>query len=128
MKTCFHSHFYANFQEFYEGQLKQQICNSFLLLILIYLKLQSSSFRLYQFFPILMVQMLFSQIQQAPGPDFRLVGKSPIYTGSGGQGFKLFSCACAIRERSCRLLDSRSRDYGFESHRRHYVVSLSKTH
>ena len=25
MKTCFHSHFYANFQEFYEGQSKQQI-------------------------------------------------------------------------------------------------------
>ena len=32
----FHSHFYANFQEFYEGQLKQQICYSFILLILIF--------------------------------------------------------------------------------------------
>ena len=32
-------------------------------------------FRQYQFFPILMVQMLFPQIQQAPGPVFRMVGK-----------------------------------------------------
>ena len=30
----------------------------------------------YQFFQNLMVQMFFSQIQQAPGPDFRMVGKS----------------------------------------------------
>ena len=30
----------------------------------------------YQFFPILMVQMLFPRIQQAPGPNFRTVGKS----------------------------------------------------
>ena len=30
----------------------------------------------YQYFPILMVQILFSQIQKAPGPDFRTVGKS----------------------------------------------------
>ena len=27
-------------------------------------------------FPILMAQMIFSQFQQAPGPDFRKVGKS----------------------------------------------------
>ena len=37
-KTCFHSHFYAHFQEFYEGQSKQQICYSFILLVSIYLK------------------------------------------------------------------------------------------
>ena len=30
----------------------------------------------YQFSPILMFQMLFSHIEQAPGPDFRMVGKS----------------------------------------------------
>ena len=30
----------------------------------------------YQFFPILLVQMLFSQIEQALGPDLRMVGKS----------------------------------------------------
>ena len=75
MKTCFHSHFYANFHEIYEGQLKQQICYSFIMLILIYLKWRPSSFRQYQFFPIVMVQMLLYQIQQAPGPDFRMVGK-----------------------------------------------------
>ena len=34
--------FYANFREFHEGQLKQQICYSFILLILIYLKWQFS--------------------------------------------------------------------------------------
>ena len=50
---------------FYERQLKQQIFYSFKLLILIYQ---------YQFFPILMVKMLFSQIQQASGPNFRMVG------------------------------------------------------
>ena len=33
MKTCFHLHFYANFHKFYEGQLKQQIRYSFILLI-----------------------------------------------------------------------------------------------
>ena len=39
MKTCFHSHFYANFHEFYEGQL---ICYSFILLISIHLKWRPS--------------------------------------------------------------------------------------
>ena len=33
----------------------------------------------YQFFPILMVQMLFLQNQQASGPDLRTVGK-PLKT------------------------------------------------
>ena len=40
------------------------------------LKLRSRSFRLRQVFQTLMVKMHFSQIQQAPGPDFRKVGKS----------------------------------------------------
>ena len=46
------------------------------------LQLCTASFNLfkmavqYQFFPILMVQMLFSQNQQVPGSDFRTVGKS----------------------------------------------------
>ena len=38
-KNMFSCTFYANFHEFYEGQLKQQICYSFILLILIYLNL-----------------------------------------------------------------------------------------
>ena len=48
------------FMSFYGGQLKQQICYSFTLLIshLIHLK-----WRLSSIFPDLMVQMLFSQIQ-----------------------------------------------------------------
>ena len=58
-----HSHFYAIFHEFYEEQLKQQICYSFILLIshivLIHLEWRSSSFRLHQIFPSLMVQMQF---------------------------------------------------------------------
>ena len=47
-----------------------------------YVKLYTAKFNLfkmvvqYQFFPILMVQMLFSPNQQAQGPDFRMVGKS----------------------------------------------------
>ena len=65
---CFHSHFYANFHEFYEGQL---MCYNFILLFNLF-KMAVQ----YNFSPILMVQMLFSQIQQAPGPDFRMVGKS----------------------------------------------------
>ena len=68
------------FMSFNGGQIKQQTCYSFTLLIsymvLIHLKKRSSSFRLHQDFPILMVQMLFPQIQQGPGPDFRKVGKS----------------------------------------------------
>ena len=52
MKTCFHSHFYANLMSFYEEQIKQQmlytanILSSFKSI----LKWQSSSFRLHQFF------------------------------------------------------------------------------
>ena len=68
------------FMSFYEGQLKQQICYSFTLLIscmvLINLKWRSSSFRLHQVFQILMVQMLFPEIQQAPPClNLRYVGK-----------------------------------------------------
>ena len=33
-----------------------------------------------------------------------------------------------LRERSGRVLDSRPRDARFEPHRRHFIVSLSKTH
>ena len=81
MKKCFHSHFHASFHEFfYDRELKQQICYSFTMLFpymfLIHLKWWSGSFRLHQVFPILMVQMFFPQIQQAPGPNFRKVGKS----------------------------------------------------
>ena len=60
------------FMSFYGGQLKQQICYSFILLIsymvLIHLKRRSSSFRLYQVFPILMVQMLFPKFNRPLAP------------------------------------------------------------
>ena len=61
MKTCFHSHFNAIFQEFLWWAIKE---TDMLKLYtanfsLIHLKLRSSSS-----FPILMDQMLFSQIQQ----------------------------------------------------------------
>ena len=69
MKT-FHSHFYANFYEFLKGNPSN-----------IYVKNAVQ----YQFSPILKVQMLFPQIQQAPGPSFRMLGKSLVsllnYTG-----------------------------------------------
>ena len=67
MKTCFHSHFYANFCEINATNILQLHTANF------------SLFKMavqYQFFPILMVQLFFPQIQQAPGPDFRTVGKS----------------------------------------------------
>ena len=54
------------FMYFYGGQLKQLYTTNFLYVFNPF----SSSF------PNLMVQMLFFQIQQAPGPDFRKVGKS----------------------------------------------------
>ena len=47
--------------------------------LLINLKWWSCSFELHQVFPTLMVQMIFSQIQMAPGPDFREVGKSFLF-------------------------------------------------
>ena len=68
MKTCFIHIFMQIFMSFYDGQLKQQICYSF-----------TGSPVLsdwIKFFPILMVKMLFSQIKQTPGPDFRKVGES----------------------------------------------------
>ena len=72
---------------FYGGQLKQQIYYSFTMLIsymvLNAFKWWSNSFRLYQVFPILMVQMLFPQIQQVP--DFRKIGKSLALNCCGGQ-------------------------------------------
>ena len=48
-------------------------------MFLIHLKLRSSSFRLHQIFPILMIQILLPQIQQAPGPKFRKIGKSLFF-------------------------------------------------
>ena len=73
METCFHSHFCAFFQSFYGGQLKQQTCYSFILLI---------SFMVFNPFEMA-VQIFktasslpnfdgpnafFPQIQQDPGP------------------------------------------------------------
>ena len=46
------------------------------------LKWRSSFFRLILVFPILIAQMIFSQIQQAPGPDFRKVRKIADFTAS----------------------------------------------
>ena len=73
------------FMSFYKVQFKQQICYSFILLIfymvfIIHFEWRPSSFRLHKVFPILMVQMLFLQIQQATDPDFRKVGKSISHT------------------------------------------------
>ena len=68
--------FNENFHVFYEGQLKQQICYSFKLLIS---NIHHFNLKWWQFFytycikfsHFLVVQNLFSQIQQAPGPNFR---------------------------------------------------------
>ena len=66
----------------------------------------------YQFFPILIIQMPFSQT------DFRTVGKSLV----------IFITIMGEQWLSGRVLDWRLKDYGFEPHRRHCVVSLSKTY
>ena len=52
------------------------------LFLLIRLKWWSGSFRLHQVFPILMDQMLFSQIQSAPGPQLQKGKKIPEYVVS----------------------------------------------
>ena len=68
------------FMSFYEGKLGQQICysstrpcffNQFKMVVQFF-----ETVRPHQVFPILMVSMIFSQIQQAPCPNFKKVGKS----------------------------------------------------
>ena len=67
--------FYAMFHSFIGGQLKQQICYSITLLTS-YMALNPFKIVAVQ---NLMVQMLFPQIQQAPGQLFRNVGKSLMF-------------------------------------------------
>ena len=55
------------FMSYFGGQLKQQIFYSFILLIS-YIWFIILFKWLYKVFPILMVEMFCSQIQQAPGP------------------------------------------------------------
>ena len=54
------------------------------------LKWCSSYFRLHQVFQTLMVEK-FSEIQQAPGPDFRKVGKSlsTTFIAAANSGLKI---------------------------------------
>ena len=87
--TCFHSHFYANFHYMFSftflckfsWAFKKAIKATnalhclFLICFLIHLQWPTISFRQHQIFLILMRQILYSQIQQALGPDFRKVGK-----------------------------------------------------
>ena len=67
---------------FYEGKLEQQISYSSTLPCFNQFKMVVNFFktvRLHQVFPnfdSLKLSMIVSQIQQAPGPDFRKVGKS----------------------------------------------------
>ena len=95
MKTCFHPHFHAIFRSLYDGQLKQQTCYSFTLLIslmvLIQFKWQSSSFRLHQIFSILMVQMLFSQINRHLAPT-----SGSFCPFLGNDSVKLYMWACYL--------------------------------
>ena len=77
MKTLFIHIFIQIFMSFKEMQLKRQMLytDNFLYAYNLF-KWRSSSFRLHQIFPIVMIQMFFPQTQQAPGPDFNKVGKS----------------------------------------------------
>ena len=51
--------------------LLSQLYTATFLWILIDLKWQTSSLRMHQVFLILMIKILFPQIQQVPGPNFR---------------------------------------------------------
>ena len=78
-KQVFIHIFMQFFMSFYEGQFKQQLCYSFILLIshMVFNPLENGVPVLLdciKIFPSLMVQMLFSQSQQAPVPNFRKVG------------------------------------------------------
>ena len=66
------------FMSFYGGQLKQQICYSFTLLIsyTVFNPFKMASIFFRQIIPNFDGPNVFSQIQQAPGPNFRKVGKS----------------------------------------------------
>ena len=83
MKTCFHSHFYVIFHEFLWWAIKAT--NMFTLLIsymvLFHFKWWSSSFRLYEIFPILTDQMLISP--NSSGSDFRKVPDIASYLRKG---------------------------------------------
>ena len=70
------------FMSFYGGQLKQQICYSFTLLIS-YMVFNPFEMAAQLFLDFIKFSQFWwskcfflSQIQQAPGPDFRKVGKS----------------------------------------------------
>ena len=70
------------FMSFYDGQLKQKICYSSTLLISFMLfnpfQMAVQFFKTVSNFPKFGGPNNFSKIQQAPGPDFRQVGKSLI--------------------------------------------------
>ena len=68
-----------------------------LYLFLIHLKWHSSFFKLHQIFPKLMVQMLFSKIQQAPGPNFRKVGKFLNTLRISANTFDTYSLHIAVK-------------------------------
>ena len=77
-KICIHN-FMQIFMSFYEMQLKQQMLHTAnFIYVFNPFKMVVQFFRLHQIFPILMIQILLFQIQQAPGPDFRKVGKSLV--------------------------------------------------
>ena len=79
------------FLSFYEGQLKQQICYSFILQyliwFLIHLEWRSSSFALYQIFPSLIVHAFFPKFNSTgPWPQLQKGRKIPAgarYPASG---------------------------------------------
>ena len=66
--------FYANFHEIIWRAIKAT--NIIQLYTAYFLYVFESILNGSKVFPILMVEMLLSQIQQAPGPNFRKVGKS----------------------------------------------------
>ena len=74
-KNVFIHIFVQIFMSFYEGQMLQLYTANFLYGF-IPLKWQSILFKTALNFTNLMTQMIFSQIQQAPGPDSRKVEKS----------------------------------------------------
>ena len=93
--------FYANIHEFLGLWRETRVTNMLQLYItqpwsLINLKWWSSSIRLHLVFPTLTVWMIFSQIQQAPGLDFRKVGKSLLSADLGPSCWQSFVCVDAL--------------------------------
>ena len=73
-------------------------------------------------------KIIYGKCSENKIKHFSLVIKAGIHKMLVRIAYRKDPDQTAILEHSGRVLDSRPRCQGFESHRRHCVMSLSKTH